>query len=48
MILDEICNAKVYASNAFYVLGLSVDMTSRKIRRRQEDVVEGRRIFLSA
>lgn len=41
MILDEICNAKVYDSNAFYVLGLTVDMTSRKIRRRQEDVVEG-------
>lgn len=41
MILDEICNAKVYDTNAFYVLGLAVDTTNRKIRRRQEDVIEG-------
>ncbi len=41
MILDEICNARVYDNNAFYVLGLSVDTPSRKIRRRQEDLVEG-------
>ncbi len=41
MILDEICNARVYDANAFHVLGLTVDTASRKIRRRQEDLVEG-------
>ena len=41
MILDDICNSRVYDANAFYVLGLPVDSTSRKIRRRQEDVIEG-------
>ncbi|MBR6587384.1 MAG: hypothetical protein IKK82_08180 [Kiritimatiellae bacterium] len=41
MILDEVCNARVYDANAFYVLGLPVDTASRKIRRRQEDLVEG-------
>lgn len=41
MVLDEVCNARVYADNPFYVLGLAVDTTSRKLRRRQEDMVEG-------
>lgn len=41
MLLDDMCNSSVYASNPFHVLGLTVDMTSRKIRRRQEDVVDG-------
>ena len=41
MLLDDMCNSSVYATNPFHVLGLTVDMTSRKIRRRQEDVVDG-------
>lgn len=41
MVLEEVCRSSVYSSNAFYVLGLQVDMTSRRIRRRQEDVIEG-------
>ncbi len=38
MVLEEICNADVYHLNAFYLLGISVDTTSKKIRRRQEDL----------
>ena len=41
MLLDEICNLRVYDSNPFHVLGLTIDTTMRKIRRRQEDVIEG-------
>ena len=41
MVLDDICTSEVYSSNPFYLLGLTVDTTSRKIRRRQEDVVDG-------
>jgi len=41
MVLDEICNAKVYSANAFYVLGLPVNVNSRKIRRREEDLIDG-------
>lgn len=41
MVLDDICNSTVYSSNAFYVLGLPVDVNGRKIRRRQEDVIDG-------
>lgn len=41
MILEEICNSSVYENNAFYLLGLTVDATSRTIRRRQEDLIDG-------
>ena len=41
MILDEVCNESVYTTNPFHVLGLTVDVAGRSIRRRQEDVVEG-------
>ena len=41
MVLEDICNANVYEKNAFYLLGLSVDTTSRNIRRRQEDLIDG-------
>jgi hypothetical protein len=41
MVLEDICNASVYDKNAFYLLGLSVDTTSRTIRRRQEDLIDG-------
>ena len=41
MVLDDVCNASVYDKNAFYILGLPVVTTSRKIRRRQEDLIDG-------
>lgn len=37
MILEDICNSSIYKANPFYLLGMSVDVTSRKVRRRQED-----------
>lgn len=37
MVLEEVCNSSVYDTNAFYLLGLTVDVTGRKLRRRQED-----------
>ena len=40
MILDEISTPSVYSSNAFHVLGLPVDATGRKVRRRREDLVD--------
>lgn len=41
MVLDDVCNAHVYDKNAFYILGLPVVTTNRKIRRRQEDLIDG-------
>ena len=41
MVLDDICNSTVYSANAFHVLGLPVNVNGRKIRRRQEDVIDG-------
>ena len=38
MLLDQLCNSKVYHQNAYYLLGLSVGMTGRKIKRRIEDL----------
>ena len=38
MLLDTICNAKVYHENACYLLGLQVGMTGRKMKRRIEDL----------
>lgn len=37
MLLDEICNSKVYHENAYYLLGLEVGMKGRKVKRRIED-----------
>lgn len=41
MVLEDVCNSSVYDKNAFFLLGLPVDTTSRKIRRRQEDLIDG-------
>lgn len=38
MLLDSICNSKVYHQNAYYLLGLTVGMTWRKVKRRVEDL----------
>lgn len=38
MLLDEICNSKVYHHNAYYLLGLYVGMSGRKLKRRIEDL----------
>lgn len=41
MVLDDICTANIYGSNAYYLLGLPIDVSSRKLRRRQEDLIDG-------
>lgn len=41
MLLDDICTSKVYETNPFYVLGLPIDISSRKLRRCQEDLIDG-------
>ena len=38
MLLDSICNSKVYHQNAYYLLGLQVGMSGRKLKRRIEDL----------
>ncbi len=38
MLLETICNSRVYHDNAYYLLGLQVGMTGRKIKRRIEDL----------
>ncbi len=39
MLLDEICNSKVYHENAYYLLWLEVGMKGRKMKRRIEDFI---------
>ena len=41
MLLDTICNSRVYHHNAYYLLGLYVGMTGRKLKRRIEDLQSG-------
>ena len=36
--LDRVCNSKVYHQNAYYLLGLVVGMSGRKVKRRIEDL----------
>lgn len=38
MLLDSICNSKVYHQNAFYLLGLQVGMSRRRLKHRIEDL----------
>lgn len=38
MLLDTVCNSKVYHQNAYYLLGLVVGMSGRKAKRRIEDL----------
>lgn len=38
MLLNTICNSKVYHENTYYLLGLQVGMTGRKMKRRIEDL----------
>lgn len=38
MFLDTVCNSKVYHQNAYYLLGLTVGMPGRKVKRRIEDL----------
>ena len=47
MLLDTICNSKVYHHNAYYLLGLYVGMTGRKLKRRIEDLQSAREMGVS-
>jgi len=47
MLLDEICNSKVYHHNAYYLLGLYVGMAGRKLKRRIEDLQSAREMGVS-
>lgn len=41
MVLDELANASIYAQNPYYLLGIKTGTTGRKLRRREEDLLEG-------
>lgn len=41
MVLDDICNSSVYDANPFYLTCLPITATSREIRRRREDLIDG-------
>lgn len=47
MLLNAICNSKVYHHNAYYLLGLYVGMTGRKLKRKIEDLQSAREMGVS-
>lgn len=38
MLLNNLCNSQVYHQNAFYLLGINVNMSGRQLKRRIEDI----------
>ena len=36
-VLTKLCTENVYIDNMFHILGVGIDVTPRKLRRRRED-----------